>query len=100
VYYLDGESILEVALCFFGSLTPRIREAVLRSSLVAGTLMLSSKYVEVHQEWREANHVVGAFEQVNKLRTINLNSWKKKTSARMAEKYNKYDFNKQVFNME
>lgn len=39
VYYLDGESILEVALCCFGSLTPTIREAVLRSSLVAGTLI-------------------------------------------------------------
>lgn len=39
VYYLDGESILEVALCCFGSLTPRIREVVLRSSLVAGTVV-------------------------------------------------------------
>ncbi|GKE74715.1 membrane-bound transcription factor site-2 protease homolog isoform X1, partial [Tanacetum coccineum] len=39
VYYLDGESILEVAFCCFGSLTPRIREAILRSSLVAGTLV-------------------------------------------------------------
>lgn len=38
VYYLDGESILEVALCCFSSLTPTVREAVLRSSLVAGTL--------------------------------------------------------------
>ncbi|GJW09004.1 membrane-bound transcription factor site-2 protease homolog isoform X1, partial [Tanacetum coccineum] len=39
VYYLDGESILEVALCCFGSLTPNIRDAVLRSSLVAGTFI-------------------------------------------------------------
>ncbi|KAK1412720.1 hypothetical protein QVD17_34190 [Tagetes erecta] len=38
VYYLDGESILEVALCCFSSLTPTVREAVLRSSLVAGTI--------------------------------------------------------------
>ncbi|XP_071735509.1 membrane-bound transcription factor site-2 protease homolog [Rutidosis leptorrhynchoides] len=39
VYYLDGESILEVALCCFGSMTPRIREAVLRSSLLVGTIV-------------------------------------------------------------
>nr|XP_043633829.1 membrane-bound transcription factor site-2 protease homolog [Erigeron canadensis] len=38
MYYLDGESILEVALCCL-SLTPRIREAVLRSSLLTGTLV-------------------------------------------------------------
>ncbi|XP_076895136.1 membrane-bound transcription factor site-2 protease homolog [Bidens hawaiensis] len=39
VYYLDGESILEVALCCFGSLTPTIRDVVLRSSLAAGTFI-------------------------------------------------------------
>ncbi|KAI3518835.1 hypothetical protein L1887_07673 [Cichorium endivia] len=39
VYYLDGESILEVALCCFSSLTPRIRELVLRLCLLAGTLV-------------------------------------------------------------
>ncbi|XP_023739744.1 membrane-bound transcription factor site-2 protease homolog [Lactuca sativa] len=39
VYYLDGESILEVALCCFSSLTPRIRELVVRSCLVGGTLI-------------------------------------------------------------
>ncbi|XP_024993138.1 membrane-bound transcription factor site-2 protease homolog isoform X2 [Cynara cardunculus var. scolymus] len=39
VYHLDGESILEVALCCFGSLTPTIRKLVLQSSLLAGTLI-------------------------------------------------------------
>ncbi|XP_024989341.1 uncharacterized protein LOC112523871 [Cynara cardunculus var. scolymus] len=39
VYHLDGESILEVALCCFGSLTPTLRKLVLQSSLLAGTLI-------------------------------------------------------------
>ncbi|KAI7738236.1 hypothetical protein M8C21_009767 [Ambrosia artemisiifolia] len=47
VYYLDGESILEVALCFFGSLTPRTRDAVLQSSLVAGTLICCLLFLRI-----------------------------------------------------
>ncbi|KAK9062357.1 hypothetical protein SSX86_019543 [Deinandra increscens subsp. villosa] len=47
VYYLDGESILEVALCCFGSLTPTRREAVLRSSLVAGTLLCCLLFLRI-----------------------------------------------------
>ncbi|KAL4578173.1 hypothetical protein LXL04_014292 [Taraxacum kok-saghyz] len=39
VYYLDGESILEVALCCFSSLTPRIRGLVLQSCLFGGTFI-------------------------------------------------------------
>ncbi|KAM0038388.1 putative S2P endopeptidase [Helianthus debilis subsp. tardiflorus] len=47
VYYLDGESILEVALCCFGSLTPTIRDVVLRSSLLAGTLICCLLFLRI-----------------------------------------------------
>ncbi|XP_031287834.1 membrane-bound transcription factor site-2 protease homolog isoform X2 [Pistacia vera] len=39
VYFLDGESILEVTLCFITSLSPRKREKVLQVSLLGGTLI-------------------------------------------------------------
>lgn len=39
VYYLDGESILDMALCCFSFLTPRLRDIILRSCLLGGTLI-------------------------------------------------------------
>ncbi|KAJ0017770.1 hypothetical protein Pint_11683 [Pistacia integerrima] len=39
VYFLDGESILEVTLCFITSLSPRKREKVLQVCLLGGTLI-------------------------------------------------------------
>ncbi|CAK7335975.1 unnamed protein product [Dovyalis caffra] len=39
VYFLDGESILEAALCHFTSLNPRKRVKVMRACLLGGTLI-------------------------------------------------------------
>ncbi|KAL4340658.1 hypothetical protein GQ457_08G009580 [Hibiscus cannabinus] len=39
VYFLDGESILEVALCYFTSLSPRKRRRVQQICVVGGTLI-------------------------------------------------------------
>ncbi|XP_059656240.1 membrane-bound transcription factor site-2 protease homolog [Cornus florida] len=39
MYFLDGESILEVALCYVSLLSPRQRRTVLQLCLLGGTLM-------------------------------------------------------------
>ncbi|KAI8524827.1 hypothetical protein RHMOL_Rhmol13G0180100 [Rhododendron molle] len=39
VYFLDGESILEVTICYLRVLSPRMKGRVLRLCLLAGTLI-------------------------------------------------------------
>lgn len=47
IYFLDGESILEVALCHFTSLSPRKREKVMRACLLGGTLISTLSFVRI-----------------------------------------------------
>lgn len=47
VYFLDGESILEVALCHFTSLSPRKRAKVMRACLLGGTLLSTLSFIRI-----------------------------------------------------
>lgn len=47
VYFLDGESILEVALCHFTSLSPRKRAKVMRACLLGGTLLSTLSFMRI-----------------------------------------------------
>ncbi|KAL9386768.1 hypothetical protein Peur_019892 [Populus x canadensis] len=47
VYFLDGESILEVALCHFTSLSPRKRAKVMRACLLGGTLISTLSFMRI-----------------------------------------------------
>ncbi|XP_050225099.1 membrane-bound transcription factor site-2 protease homolog [Mercurialis annua] len=47
VYFLDGESILEAALCHFTLLGPRKREKVLQACLLGGTIISMLAFIRI-----------------------------------------------------
>ncbi|KAK9268079.1 hypothetical protein L1049_010518 [Liquidambar formosana] len=47
VYFLDGESILEVSLCYFTSLRPRKRKRVLQVCLLGGTIISMLTFLRI-----------------------------------------------------